>query len=354
VALGGLRFPPGGDETHFWYNAVELFGRAPWPSLAALHSYPELSTPLPFVVWGALEYWLRQGVWLPRLLNVALSLSVASLVAMPPGGPTRRSIAACAGLLLCPYYLFVSARIYTDMPAIVCTTFGLWAYLERRHLRSALLFVLAIASRQYAVAFPLAIMAYEVTRGHGRSRTALLAATLAATSLLGWVLFFGAIAPPEALASQSVPTAPLAALIPQNALYLLACTGLYFTLPHALLIGRPAPGPHLRSARTLTAIALIVLLFVLVPPLGNRGVDTITMGLFDRALHAASLAPAARAAVLCVCAAAALVSVLEAPVPLSLVVANALVMLKGHEAWDKYALPLLAALWLLTSRESPR
>ena len=284
------------------------------------------------------------------MLNTALSLSIAALIALPRGGPTRRSVAACAGLLLCPYYLFVSARIYTDIPAIVCTTFGLWAYLERRHFWSAALFVLAIACRQYAVAFPLAIAGYEITRGDGRSRAALLAATVAAGSLFGWILFFGAIAPPEALASQSVPTAPLTAVIPQNALYLLACAGLYFTLPYLLLIDGRGLVRRRAAWSTLTTTAAIVILFLLFPPLGNRGVDTVKMGLFDRGLHAAQLPAAARASVLCVFAVGAVVSVLDAPLPLAILLTHAVVMFKGHEAWDKYALPLLAALWLLTSR----
>ena len=330
---------------------MEFFGRTPWPSLAALRSYNELNTPLAFVVWGALEYWLRQGLWLPRLLNLTLSFTLAVLIAVPARGLTRRSAAACACLLLCPYYLFVSARIYTDMPAIFCAVLGVRAYLARRHVWSAALFVLAIATRQYAVAFPIAIAACEATGGQGRSRGALLAAAVPIASLFGWMWFFGAIAPPEALMSQSVPTAPLAIVIPENALYLLACAGLYFTLPCLLVIDRGIRRPLLRP-RAAVAIVSVVVLFVLFPPTGNRGVDTVTMGLFDRTLHALHLPSAARAAVLGAFATAAVLSLLNRPLALSMAIANALVMLKAHLAWDKYALPLVAVLWLLTSREA--
>lgn len=227
AALGGLRFPLTGDETHFWHTAVWFFGRTPIPTLAALRSYPELNTPLPLVLWGELEYWCGQGLWLPRALNLMLSFAVAGLIVWPAGALSRRRVLAAAGLLLCPYFLFVSARLYTDMPAIAGVVFGLWAYLDRRHAWSAVFFALAIATRQYALAFPLAIVVYESTRRAGeRSRPALVAASIAAATLAGWVLVFGDIVPPGPDAGPALATAGVLTLRPQNALYLLSCAGL--------------------------------------------------------------------------------------------------------------------------------
>jgi hypothetical protein len=343
VALGGLRFPLTGDEVHFWPTAVEYFGRSPLPSVTALRSYPELNTPLPFVLWGTLEHWWQQGVWLPRALNLLLSFSLAAVIA-------RRSPSAAAALLLCPYYLFVSARIYTDMLAIGCAVAGLWAYLERRHVPSAVLFVLAISSRQLAVAFPLAVAACEMTRAHDRrSPAAVIAAGAAAASLPGWMVFFGGVASPVAIAGQMVATAKLSTVLPRNGLYLLACVGLYFALP-VLAIERRRAMRAITVPRLIAVAGVLLVAFVLFPPLGNAGVPTVTMGLLDRTLRALSLPSAVRVAAMFVLGATALIVVSRAPLQWWMTIANAVVMIKAPQAWDKYALPAIVALWFLHSR----
>ncbi len=351
AALGGLTFPLSGDGVHFWQTTIDWFSRSAVPSIAALRSYDELNTPLPFVVWGALEHGFHQGIWVPRALNLVLSFLVAALIAWPPGAVSTKRIAAAAGLLLCPYYLFVSARIYTDVPAIFCAAFGLWAYLDRRPALSAAFFVLGIACRQYIVAFPLAIVAHELTKpAVERSRRAIIASTAAAASLAGWVLLFHGVAPPAAIDEQGIVTANPVTVIPQNALYFLACLGLYFTVPARVFAGRLPDASDLPGRRMLAAGAAIAVLFVLFPPFGNQSVPTAEMGLFDRALHAAGLPPILRATVFGVFAIAAVWSLSGQRLALWLAASNALVLLKGPGTWDKYALPALAGLWLLTSR----
>jgi hypothetical protein len=350
VAFGGLHFPLTGDEIHFWNTTLEFF-TAPLPSMAALHSYNELNTPLPFVLWGTLHYWLHHGVWLARALNMAASFAVVVLIAWPstPDVAVHRALAA-AGLLMCPYYLFVSAHVYTDMPAIFFATFGLWAYLRGRHAFAAVLFALAIACRQYTVAFPLAIVAHEIVTGRvRRSCRGIVDAGAAAATLAGWVLFFGGIAPPVAIATQGIATAPFATVVPRNALYLIACAGLYFAVPAALLYRRAPRFAELRRFAILIAGIVLLVLFVVFPPLRNEGVPTVQMGLFDRVLHAAGLPDAPRVGVFYLFALAAVISVRR--YALALIVFSALVTLKGHLAWDKHALPLVAALWFLASRD---
>jgi hypothetical protein len=353
ASLGGLTFPLSGDGIHFWQTTLDYFSHSALPSASALGSYNELNTPLPFVVWGALEYWFHQGIWVPRALNLVLSVAVVSLIAWPAGVWSPRRTLAAAGLLLCPYYLFVSVRIYTDMPAVFCAVLGLWAYLEKRSSLSAMFFILAIASRQFMVAFPVAILANELARGDGtRSWPALMASVLAAASLVGWGLFFRGIAPPAAIDAHEIATANLTTLIPRNGLYLLSCAGLYFALPASVFFWRDRSG---RPGRAMLATgAAIVVLFVIFPPFANQNPFTPQMGLVDRLMHAAGLPAVVRVSVLCVFAVAAIWSVWGDRLALWLTAANALVMLKAPETWDKYALPLLAGLWLLTSRHPDR
>jgi len=49
-----LRFPLDCDETHFWRHSL-LFSHSPIPDLNTLRDYDELSTPLPFVIFGQIK-----------------------------------------------------------------------------------------------------------------------------------------------------------------------------------------------------------------------------------------------------------------------------------------------------------
>jgi hypothetical protein len=350
AALGGMRFPPTGDELHFWSTSL-AFSRAGMPSSEALRSYTDLNTPLPFVLWGALEHWFHQGIRAPRLLNMALSFVLVSIVAWPARDPRRRLIAAI-GLLLCPYYLFVSSHMYTDTIAIFFSVSGVAAHLRRRYFLSGVFFVLAVACRQYMVAFPFALAAHAIADGRGDTRPvgAWLAPTLAVCSLAGWYLFFGDFAPPAEIARQEILTAPAGVILPRNSLYLLACVGLYFVVPSSVLYRRTIAVEDLRRPRTLLAATGLLALFVLFPPLGNARVDLATMGLFDATLRHAGLPDAGRLAVFYVFALAAVHGLRRWTLSLGFLACNALVMMKAHLAWDKYALPLIAVLWYLESR----
>jgi hypothetical protein len=156
VVQGTLGAEPIKDEVHFWPVALR-FGSE---GFAAARDYEALSTPLPFAIWGALG-----SITLARALNLALSFLIAILVGR--GAPL-----AAVGLLLSPYYLGVSVLMYTDLLATGFVLLGVAAYRRDRDALSAACFVLAIACRQYMIAFPIGLVLSELTIGKRRQKAA--------------------------------------------------------------------------------------------------------------------------------------------------------------------------------------
>jgi hypothetical protein len=149
-----------GDEYHFW-KASLIFSHRLLPSIDDLRNYGELNTPLPFIIFGGLEYLFHQGIFAGRLLNLILSLIIAFIIGWPSQDRRGRAILCFIGLLMCPSYLWYSGHLYTDPIACFCLLLGFVSYVHHRHLLSSIAFILAIASRQYLLAFPVAIAIYE-------------------------------------------------------------------------------------------------------------------------------------------------------------------------------------------------
>lgn len=346
IALDGLVFPPTKDETHFWPTSL-AFSREFPPSVETLRGYDELNTPLPFVVFGALEHFFKGGIGAGRLLNLALSFLMACAVGFAAGPPGSRAFLSTAGLLLFPYFLWTSAHLYTDILASFFALWGVAFHLKRRHAASSVSFMLAIASRQYAVAFPLAILGRELLSalraGSPAARGPVWASLAALASMGGWYAFFGGFAPPAALASQRIDAGRL---FVDHGLYFLACVGAYFVLVEAALFRRRFWREISRAGYVLAAATAA--LFVAFPPLRNVDFAIPAMGFLDTAARLV-LDDVARTALLGVLAACAAARFSRLDTGSLFVWANALVMTTAHIGWDKYALPVLAVLWYMKS-----
>jgi len=343
--LDFLRFPPEKDELHFWPTAVS-FSTSWIPSLDQLRSYQELSTPLAFLIFGGLEHLLHGGIMAGRLLNLSLSFGMTAVIISASDDP-RRAAPAIIGLLVFPYYLGVSAYLYTDVIAAVFVLLGLLCYLHQKPFVAAVSWSLAIATRQYAVAFPLAIAAYELFRADRKMRRWIVAAASAAT-LGGWMWFFGGPAPPAELAAQGIDANRLRHLDLTHIVYLLVCTGLFYVIPDLLLFRETRRLRHRGWPLVLIAGAT-VLVSIVAPPLGNDW-GTPTMGLFDR-LVVSMLGPSPRTLLYAALATLATVRFSEYSLGAFLVAANAGILLVSHTMWEKYALALLVSLWYLRARE---
>ena len=351
LALDGLRFEIRRDEVHFWPTALR-FSRTFPPTAALLRSYGELNTPLPFIVWGAVERFFGLGIFGARMLDFLISFGIVALVAMLAGeGEGRlswRRAVPSVGILLYPYFLFVGTHVYTDILPTALVLGGVVLHLRGRYLAAAVLFAAAIAGRQYMVAFPAALVAYELLGREGeggRGATRWIAPALAAATLGGWYLFFGGFGPPGEVAAQAIVTADAEALLPRNSLYFLACTGLYFVVPALVLTRMPLAWRDLRRPLGLAAAGVLLILFVLFPPIQNENFAIPTMGYFDRGLR--WLPDVARIAVFYLFALLAVAQLRTRRLAFLFLLANAALMAKAHIAWDKYVLALVVVLWAL-------
>ena len=343
-----LRFPVRADELHFWPTTLALFERG-FPSLEQLRNYNELSTPLPFLIFGSLEAAFHGGIVVGRWINLAVSLALLALI-VAAGRFSLPALLCAAGLIAFPYFLPVSTHLYTDIIATALAVAGVALHGSGRYGWSALAFVLAIASRQLAVAFPLALVAHEALRqwraGVFRFDWAWAAPLFAALTFGGWVLFFGGLAPATALAQQSLD---MGRWYPNHALYFLTTIGLYFVVVEAVLF-RSLDGLRKRAWASVVLALVVAVAFLAFPPLANVNTITDTMGYLDRVTRLV-LGDTARMMLYALFAALACLRFRPFSLGGLVLYANAGLMLKAHVAWDKYALPVLAVLWLLRAAQ---
>jgi len=354
--LDWLRFPLDRDETHFWPTTLQ-FSHSLLPNIQTLRDYEELNTPLAFMIFGQIERLTGHGLILSRYLSLLLSGVILGLIACVHGAPTRNSIASAFGLILFPYFLGVSTHLYTDTIAALFVVLGVMLQFRGRSFAASLAWVLAIATRQYMVAFPIAAAIYELVRAERSeaaargSRWLWMSPAMAAASLMAWFAIFHGFGPPAAMGAQWPPTTAVTYVCVDHALYFLSCIGLYYCLPEMIL--SPAqiwPGISGRWRWNAALAAVLAIAFAVSPPIGNA--DLGTMGYFDVALRSA-VDDRARMILLYFFALWALV---RFAVPRNtfigwMVLANVVMMTKAHLAWDKYALPLICALWLVNAWE---
>jgi len=345
LAFDCLMYPLRWDETHYWPTILEFSQEWP-PKLKLLQTYGELNTPLLFLIMGGLETLFHGGPFVGRLINFAMSFAIVSTIAF--SGPSRRSTLAAIGLLSFPYYLQVSVFLYTDMMAAFFVFAGFWLYRNERHGWAALAMTMAIATRQYAVAFPAALALYEFLKGvrtEGlRIRWRWLAPLLAASSIGFWILLFGGLAPSGAFANKEliVPTvqARQFALDPRAAMHALAGLGIYFVIPEWLLLSRKFEWRRLFTRKALLIALVLLILFVNVSAVESHGLLFKISKMMPVWLFVT--------VILYIPATIAAIRFAQPSLALCLVMLQLAIMLKAFP-WDKYLLPLLVVLWYLKS-----
>ena len=148
-----LNFPLRGDEPHFWESALH-FSRSPIPSVELLRSYVDMNTPLPFYIFGQLESFFSVGPKAGRFLNLGLALIIVLSIILQK---TRFAIGSAVALMLFPYFLGTGLMMYTDMLCAFFVLLGTIAFSRAMPWWSACCFILAVWSRQYALAFPIGL-----------------------------------------------------------------------------------------------------------------------------------------------------------------------------------------------------
>lgn len=352
--LDFLQGPQWYDEKTFWKTTL-TFSNSLFPSIEDLRDYTELNTPLPFIIFGALEYLFHQGIFTGRLLNLILSLIIVFLIGYPTRSKGSRAILCLIGLFLCPYYLWLSGRLYTEMIACFWVIMGFVSYVRNRHLISCIAFILAIASRQYMLAFPIAIATYEFVVAIKNIKdfsqiTYLfkwrwLAPFIAALSIFLWIYLFQGLVPKTALEVRLAPEVQRNtwALKPGGIINFLSFVGLYIVIPEFILFRVNSTFKLLKQhRRKIIIIASILLIYFLIfPPLlsgsGNiaKVADLLPHYLLKMLLfYGLSLL--------------ACVRFFQPKLISFIVLFNSLIMVKAYP-WDRYVLPLVVVFWYLKS-----
>lgn len=131
IHLNFLQGPAEWDEIHYWETSL-LFSDRLIPSSDDFAQYSELSTPLPFIAFGALEYLFGQGIAAGRWLNLLLSIVMVFIIGWPGKHKTGLSLICLVGLFTFQPYLWLSGRLYTEMIACFWVLIGM---VSRRQAR---------------------------------------------------------------------------------------------------------------------------------------------------------------------------------------------------------------------------
>ena len=345
------------DEPRFW-ETILMFSDSLIPSVADLRNYQELNTPLPFIMFGMVEYLFNLDIFGARLFNLILSLIIAFIIGWPNRNKKESGILCTIGLLVCPYFLICGGRLYTDIIACFWVLLGFMAYIRDRHWLSSLAFILAIASRQYMLAFPAAIATYELIIALNHFRTSRkfdlsaqwrwIAPAIAAGTIFGWIYFFQGLAPSGAIDTLAPKIQQDTWLLkPNRIVYFLSFISIYMVIPEFFLFQPIAKIKSIKGYlkqrwRRVVIIAGGLLLFCLVfpPILDSDGMFAGVVKLLRYEILQSTL--------FYVLALFACLRFFHPNLMFFCVAFNCIILMKAHY-WSKYVLPLSIVFWYLKS-----
>ena len=257
VRFDFLQGPPMWDEIHYWQTTL-LFSDDLIPHLDNWQQHEELSTPLPFVIFGAVEYLFHQGLFGGRLLSLTLSMLIAFIVGWPSSDRENRALRCLIGLCLCTSYLSLNGRLYTEMITCTFVLFGVASYVKNKHLLNGLAFIDNLPDRP------------SRKPPHGWTlHQRWIIPTVATLSLLGWIYLFKGLAPVWVLPAATTPGIQKTVwnIDPGGAIHSLAAVGAYIVLPELILFSPIASFKKLiQPRRKIAAIAAVLLTYIIFPP----------------------------------------------------------------------------------------
>lgn len=341
------------DEPHYWKTSLS-FSDTLIPSIKDLRDYKDLNTPLPFIMFGAIEYFFGLDIFGGRLLNLILSVVIVLIIGWPNRDKKRTSVLCLLGLFLCPYFFICSGRLYTDIVACFWLLLGFVAYVRSRHLLGSIAFILAIASRQFMLAFPVAIAVYELIIVTTKIRSfrefnfskhwAWIAPSIASLSILFWIYLFQGLAPATGIEELAPAVQQTTwAIQPNRAVYFLSFTSVYIVIPELILFQPLAKiRESIKQKRRIVSIAVGLLLYCIIfpPIISSDGMFSLLLDL----LHYDIL----KSALFYFLALIACIRFFQPNLMFLCLLFNCIIMMKAHY-WSKYVLPLSIVFWYLKS-----
>jgi len=347
----GLHQPLFKDEKHFWSTVQVFRGYGFPPSVEELRSYPEVLTPLSFIVWSQLDNHTGAGPFGGRLLNLLLSFTAISIIALRRR-PDDAALLAGVGMLLYPYTLPLSVHLYTDVLAVFLVLLGTALYAHRQPIVASVFLALAIATRQYMLAVPTALTAWaliEWVRGRQHEISLWLAPATAAATIFIWLLVFGGLGPSAGM-EKWVPLFPAPMLeffkfIPGYGLYVLTLIGAFFVIPEFLLYRRWRAISFDGIPRGLIIAAVLGIAYATFPPMTY----TAPMGALDRVIRPVAPNDFVRMVIFYGLALTTCLRFTRFDLAFWILLVTFFMNMKAQLAWEKYAFPTLAVLWYLKS-----
>lgn len=347
VASDWLQGPLWDDENGFWPTSLG-FSQQLIPSLAQIQDYNQFNTPVPFILFGMLEHLFGLGPFAARMVSFLSSISIAVLIGWPGKSGSTKPIFALLGLFLFPFFLMLSGRLYTDIIAALLGLLGVVLYLRGQHLGSGASFVLAIACRQFMLAFPVAIATHELIRAVSNRKWPSLSFFLpagAALTILAWVAFFGGLAPATATAGRWMSDSQkyLFVFSIGNGLYFLATLGWAFVIPEFILLNHRPQLKDLNLSKLLLIAVITFSLYLFFPP--EQSYLSVFTKVTDR-LPSEGLS----LMLFAILGTLTCWRFSRLDLPFWMIFFNLLIMMKAI-TWDKYALPIIVIFWYFKARD---
>jgi hypothetical protein len=209
-----------------------------------------------------------------------------------------------------------------------------------------LFFMLAIATRQYMVTFPMALVAHELWQAFRERRRPryLIPDSAAALSLVVWIYLFGGLGPDTGLQAWPRHAGALGVMDPMLGLYTLTTVAVYFVVPETLLFRSFVWLRQLWTRRSAVIALGLLALFLFDPPIFSA----LKQGPVGRI---GDLVPVPlRMAVFYALAWLTCVRFSGMGLATWLILTHILLILNTWSAWEKYLLPMLVVLWFLKAR----
>ncbi|KQS32679.1 hypothetical protein [Dyadobacter sp. Leaf189] len=353
------------DEFHYLPTAV-YFSPEPIPSIDLLKSYNELNTPIPFILGGWVVSLFGESIQALRLLTFVFSFGLLMLFVWNSPQKSKRFWLCLGGLLLFPNYYLVSVYYYTDIFAMFFVLAGIVAYIKRVHWAGMLLFAAAVCCRQYMLAFPAAVVAYELFNHLKKStKPALLIRNawedktwlwygIAVLSIVPWVLLWKGPAPAAVMADQHYDSDKIAQYNFGYLMYASVVIAVYHVIPELIFTRKlgylfkfPSLYPKLFAA--FVALLAAVIIFSPAKQAYNPYFTWPYLGYIDQLLMTIGISGLIKQVIFGLLALVTLMRFFSPRFNLAswMVAFNVLLLGKAQLSWDKYSLPVIMALWFL-------
>jgi hypothetical protein len=353
------------DEHHYLPAAV-TFSEEPIPSISLLKSYNELNTPIPFILGGWVIHLFGEDIQYLRLLTFAVSFML--LMTFVWGAPDRskRFFLCLAGLLAFPNYYLCSVYYYTDIFAMFTALAGTVAYVKSRHWLAVLFFIASVCCRQYMLAFPAAVVSYELlvilkrSAGFNQFVNNILSDkkwmlyVIAVLSIVPWIILWNGPAPASVMEDQHYDSDKLIQYNFGYVLYSSVVLAVYYVIPEVLFTGKiryfiDYPRNYPRMFIALVIFVVFLVSFFPAKQAYNPYFTWPYLGYVDQFLMTIGITGLLKQCLFGVLMMIAMMRFISPQFNFAscVVIFNILLLGKAQLSWDKYSLPMIMVLWFL-------